>query len=410
MLYTQLIDHCFTHKAIRASFTKMQERLEKQSGRGTLHQLPIVHRCLHDNNFTALQDIAGTIRKTFSTVVVLGTGGSTLCPQTFSALVDQPTPALYYADYIDPHEMDRLQKILDWPNTCFLAISKSGQTLETLTQTLWAIGNLSQANVPSRDLGKHVVVITDPGTNPLRTIGTDIGATILDHVTDIGGRYAAFTNVGLLPAMILGLNPAAFLEGARNILNSPEAPYIGAALAASFFEHNISTTVFMPYVSRLKPLSALFRQLWAESLGKQGKGGTPLIALGTLDQHSQLQLYLDGPHDKWFTLLTLNTQHQGAILNSHPSCSYLAGHTIGDVQHASQQATLETLIKHQRPTRTLSLYKLNEQTLGALTMHMMLETIFTAQLLKVDPFDQPAVEDGKKKAKTLLASSVAQEH
>jgi glucose-6-phosphate isomerase len=253
-------------------------------------------------------------------------------------------------------------------------------------------------------LGSHFVIITDPIDNPLRTIGTEIGATILDHVPEIGGRYAAFTNVGLLPALILGLDPYELRQGGQETLKHLEVCKTGAALAASFFAHDFATTVFMPYVSRLKPLSSLFRQLWSESLGKQGKGGTPLIALGTVDQHSQLQLYLDGPKDKWFTLLALNTLHQGRTLEAYPSCQYLEGRTVGDVQYASQQATIETLIKHGRPVRVIQLKELNAKTVGALVMHMMLETIFTAQLLHVNPFDQPAVEDGKKKARTLLAS------
>lgn len=404
MYYQQTIDHCFPLKILSTSFDKNYHKLMQDVSIDKLLALPLVAHCMQDNDLPKLQQVAIKIKEQFSHIVVLGTGGSTLCPQTFSALEASPEPKLYYADYIDPIEMNHLQQTLPWSNTCFIAISKSGRTLETLTQVLWSLGQLKKTGISEHRIGQHFIIITDPGSNPLRTIATDIGATILDHEAEIGGRYAAFTNVGLLPAMIAGLDPYEFRRGGQTVIKNMEACYVGAALATTYFAHQMNTTVFMPYISKLKPLSTLFRQLWAESLGKEGKGGTPLIALGTLDQHSQLQLYLDGPKDKWFTILTLNTHQHGELLPSHVACDYLANHTIGDVQQASQQATVDTLIQHQCPVRLLHLQKLDAPTLGALAMHVMLETILTAKLLNVNPFDQPAVEDGKRRARTLLAS------
>ena len=405
-LYQQTITACLTRPDIASSYRHFHSNVKKIASNERIPAIPMVTPCFQEKNLTALSQLADVIRKRFSTVVVLGTGGSTLCPQTFSALSSSTSPTLHYADYIDPFEIERLGRTLDWKTTCFVATSKSGNTLETLTQCLWALEKLEHAGIKKQDIGKHFIVITDPIKSPLRTIASEIGATILDHPIDIGGRYAAFTAVGLLPALITGLDATRLCKGARSVIDNPEAPLMGAALAASFFEHHISTTVFMPYVSRLKPLSALFRQLWAESLGKNGKGGTPLIALGTLDQHSQLQLYLDGPEDKWFTLLLLESPasaHQNPF-RGHAACSYLTNHTISDVQQASQQATIETLISHKRPVRTITLPQLHEETIGALTMHLMLETFFTAQLLRVDPFGQPAVEEGKQKARLLLGT------
>lgn len=404
--YEQTISHCLEDAQIQLSYQALHMQLQQASLQ--VDSLPMFALCTRKDDLASLQSLAQNIRHTFKAVVILGTGGSTLCPQTFSALCPSALPKLYYADYIDPLEMAHLSSVLEWKKTCFIAISKSGNTLETLTQMLWAVDALKAAGISPSKLGKHFIVITDPVDNPLRQIATDIHATILDHEADIGGRYAAFTTVGLLPAMICGLNVAGFREGACQVLHHLEAPMIGAALAATFLKHHKTTTVFMPYVSRLKPLSALFRQLWAESLGKKGKGGTPLIALGTLDQHSQLQLYLDGPSDKWFTLLILQSAtsaHEKRFIG-HPACSYLTHHTISDVQHASQQATIDTLIAHHRPVRVITLTQLDEKSLGALTMHFMLETFFTAYLLGVDPFDQPAVEAGKKKARHLLGTTI----
>lgn len=407
-LYEHTITHCLQESHIAFSYDALLARLQKKIPEWQVDTLPMFSICKRTDDLPDLQQLAEQLRHSFKTVVVLGTGGSTLCPQTFSALRPSSLPTLYYADYIDPLEMDHLKHLLDWNKTCFIVSSKSGHTLETLTQMLWAMDNLQTAGIKFSDLGKHFVVITDPVESPLRSMGADIHATILHHETDIGGRYAAFSNVGLLPAMICGMKASELRKGAETALHHTHLPMTGAALATSFLTHDKPITVFMPYVSRLKPLSALFRQLWAESLGKKGKGGTPLIALGTLDQHSQLQLYLDGPSDKWFTLLVLQPPPapEEARLTGHPACNYLTGHSIQDVQYASQQATIDTLSSNQRPVRVITLTSLDEQVIGALTMHFMLETFFTAKLLEVDPFDQPAVEAGKKKARHLLKVSI----
>jgi glucose-6-phosphate isomerase len=168
----------------------------------------------------------------------------------------------------------------------------------------------------------------------------------------------------------------------------------------------IGVTVLMPYVDRLAPFGLWFRQLWAESLGKDGKGTTPVRALGAVDQHSQLQLYLAGPADKLFTLLVLQQDGQGALLPpdlaGDPALAYLAGRRLGDLLAAEQRATATSLLRHGRPTRVLRLPRLDEASLGALFMHFMLETIIAAALWGVDAFDQPAVEQGKVLARQYL--------
>ena len=187
------------------------------------------------------------------------------------------------------------------------------------------------------------------------------------------------------------------------------APAIGAAIAVGLERENrISTTVLMPYVDRLADFGLWFRQLWAESLGKDGKGTTPINALGAVDQHSQLQLYLDGPRDKMFTVIMLDIAGKGPVVSpalaNDDALSYLAGHTLGDLMDAEQRATAQTLIEHHRPTRIFRLETLNERVMGALFMHFMLETIIAAHMMDVDPFDQPAVEDGKNLARQYLAA------
>jgi glucose-6-phosphate isomerase len=240
---------------------------------------------------------------------------------------------------------------------------------------------------------------------------------ILDHDPKIGGRYSALSLVGLLPTMIAGLDAQAVREGAKSVLDpvlrgaAPDtiAPCIGAALSVGLARQGANMSVLMPYVDRLADFGLWYRQLWAESIGKDGKGTTPIRAMGTVDQHSQLQLYLDGPRDKMFSLIFSRAVGTGGLvpndLADDPSLGYLAGRTLGDLLDAEQRATAETLIRRGCPTRIFRLDHVNEEAIGALMMHYMIETIVAAHLMGVDPFDQPAVEDGKVLARKYLQES-----
>ena len=168
----------------------------------------------------------------------------------------------------------------------------------------------------------------------------------------------------------------------------------------------------MPYADRLAPFALWFRQLWAESLGKDGAGTTPIRAIGATDQHSQLQLYLDGPADKVFTLITpalwgSGPRIDGTLAAAAAAAPELVGRTVGDLVAAQQRATAETLAAAGRPTRVIRVERVDERTLGALFMHFMLETILAAGLMGVEPFDQPAVEAGKQLARRYLEEGPA---
>ncbi len=255
-----------------------------------------------------------------------------------------------------------------------------------------------------------------PGESPLRRVCERWGVETLMHDPGIGGRYAVLSLVGVLPAMIAGLDAPALRAGAAEVLDATlgaatpadSAPAVGAAISIALVrERGIATTVLMPYADRLAPFGLWFRQLWAESLGKDGAGTTPVRAVGATDQHSQLQLYLAGPRDKMFTLVTLECAGSGprvaAGMAEDAALAYLRGRTMGDLMDAEQRATADTLARNGRPVRVLRLARLDERALGALLMHFMLETIIAAGLMGVDPFDQPAVEEGKALARAYLA-------
>ncbi len=363
------------------------------------------------------------------TVVFFGTGGSSLGGQTVAQLGGwfipgdggrdgKPRPRVRFYDNLDPRTLERALASFDLERTRFVVTSKSGGTAETLIQTFAAFAAIKQAGLEAR-LSDLFLGITEPAmegkTNGLRDLFAAHGIAMLEHDTGIGGRFSGLTNVGMLPAIALGLDPVAFRQGAGAVLDAlltadgPEAcaPAVGAAVAVALAEEKgIEALVMLPYTDRLQRFSHWYVQLWAESLGKGGAGTTPVAALGPVDQHSQLQLWLDGPRKHMVTVFRLACQGTGprseGDLARMAGADYLADRTVGDLVAAQQRAIPEALIEAGRPVRTIDMEELDEATLGGLMMHFMLETILAAHLLGVDPFDQPAVEAGKRLTRGYL--------
>ena len=388
-----------------------QLRVWRQSGELPLLALPSARTDLE-----ALSPIAERYRTCFDSVVILGTGGSSLGGRSFCALADAgwgPAPGiprLHFMDNVDPHSFNAMFAALDPARTGFFVISKSGETAETLSQALACFAWLQAAGLP---IAGHAIAISEDTDNPLRRLAARHGVTVMDCDPRVGGRYSALSLIGLLPALVAGLDAVAIREGAAAVLDqalaakSPadSAPAVGAAVNVALTEScGVGATVLMPYSDRLAPFVMWFRQLWAESLGKDGKGITPINAVGTVDQHSQLQLYLDGSNDKMFTIVM--TEASGdpiqTALADDPALDYLKGCSLGNLLDACQRGTADALSALGRPVRVISLQSVDEETLGALMMHFMLETIVAAHLLNVDPFDQPAVEDGKMRTRNYL--------
>ena len=376
-----------------------------------------------------IRDTAGRLADRATDIVILGTGGSSLGGQTLTQLADvgvpgvgalRAPPHLHFIDNLDAESFSALLARLPHATTRFVAISKSGGTAETLMQTIAALSALKDAGLQSR-ISSLFLGISEPArsgkSNGLRALLGKFHVPFLDHDPGVGGRYSALTNVGLLPAAMVGLDIAAIREGAHLALApvlAKKAPKdvpaaVGAALSVALAESKgKSISVLLAYCDRLQRLTHWYVQLWAESLGKTGKGTTPVAALGPVDQHSQLQLFIDGPRDKLFTVITADAAARGprmdaelAKLAGEPG---FAGKTIGDLVAAEGRATAETLAKNGCPVRTIHIGKLDEESLGELMMHFMLETIIAAHLLGIDAFDQPAVEEGKVLAKKYLGA------
>jgi glucose-6-phosphate isomerase len=390
--------------------------------------LPLLRIPDQRDDVAAILDSARRLAAGATDVVFLGTGGSSLGGQTLAQLAGHAVPGvgalksgprLHFMDNLDAETFATLLARLPLAATRFVAISKSGGTAETLMQTAAALAAVKDAGIAAHipDLFVGITEPARPGRqNGMRAMLGEHRVPMLDHDPGVGGRYSALTNVGLLPAAVLGLDIAALRAGAATALapvlaGKPPAevpPALGAALSVALAEtRGKRIAVMMAYCDRLERFTRWYVQLWAESLGKDGKGTTPLACLGPVDQHSQLQLFIGGPRDKLITAITVGSAGRGpriaadlARIAGEPD---FAGKTIGDLVAAEGRATAETLARNGCPVRTIHVERLDEGSLGELLMHFMLETIVAAHLLGVDPFDQPAVEEGKVLAKKYLA-------
>jgi glucose-6-phosphate isomerase len=434
MLYTQNIERALKSGngggIPDAAFAQMLTRTE--SALGYLRKayadgsLPLLELPEKIDDLAVLKKTAAKFKKA-SDIVFLGTGGSSLGGQALAQLADYAVPGVgalrgkprvHFLDNLDPLTFETVLKRLPLKTTQFVAVSKSGGTGETLMQTMAAIDALKKAG-RGKKITEHLIGLSEPKRagkrNGLRELLESFGCFLLEHDTGVGGRFSVLSNVGLLPALALGLDVKAIRAGAREALAPILAerpakevpPALGAALSTVAAAEGKTIRVLMAYADRLECFTRWWVQLWAESLGKQGKGATPIAALGPVDQHSQLQLWLDGRRDKLFTIITVGVAGSGpridkalAKIAGEPN---FGGRKIGDLVAAQGRATADTLAKNGCPVRTIHVEKLNERSLGALLMHFMLETIIAAHLLGVDPFDQPAVEEGKILAKKYLA-------
>ncbi|CCB67052.1 Glucose-6-phosphate isomerase [Hyphomicrobium sp. MC1] len=393
-------------------------------------RLPLLRIAEEEQDIADAEAALAKLSEGAKTLVFFGTGGSSLGGETFAQIAgwgiygvalpgQSKRPRTRFYANLDGGTLQGVLDSLDLPTTRFIVTSKSGGTAETLAQTIAALTAVKAAGLEAQ-IPKMFLGITEPDkpgkTNGLRTLLSTFGIPMLEHHTGIGGRFSCLTNVGLMAALARGLDARAIRAGAKSVVDAllaaksaaDFAPAVGAATAVALSkEKGIATLVMMPYADKLGRLSAWFVQLWAESLGKGGEGTTPIGALGPLDQHSQLQLFMDGPHDHYLTILRVASEGVGPRIDPElariAGAEMLGGHTVGDIVSAQSHALPEALARAGRPVRTIDIAKLDEKTIGALLMHFMIETILAGRLLGVDPFDQPGVELAKVLTRERLA-------
>ena len=375
-------------------------------------------------------ETAKDIRKKFDNFVVLGIGGSALGPQmAFTALChlhynDLPKakrkgPRFFVEDNVDPVRMKELLDVIDVTKTCFNVISKSGATSETMTQYLIIADLLKKAG---KDVKDHVVFTTDASRGNLVKISKELGGVKSFVLGDgVGGRFSELSPVGLLPAAVLGIDIKTLLKGAAymdKLCKTADLKKNPALLSATLqyiaMQDGKNIGVLMPYSDNLKYVSDWYAQLWAESLGKNvtldGKpcnvGQTPVKALGVTDQHSQVQLYTEGPFDKVVTFLSVGSYKEKSPIphgcENIPDVGFLGGHTMEELIQAENKATAYALTKAGRLNYTILLPEVNEFTLGQLLYYFELQTAYAGAMFNIDTFNQPGVEAGKKATFALL--------
>jgi glucose-6-phosphate isomerase len=352
-------------------------------------------------NATIIQKKATMVQKKFKRLIVIGIGGSDLGARAIWHALPAQKMELKFLSNPDPNTLKEVLNlsISEWKKTAINVISKSGSTLETMINFLVAREKLIKA-IGKKQHAKHIFVTTEIDS-PLADWSKKHGYEILPHPKNIGGRFSVLSVVGLFPTACGGVNIKKLLNGAASIDYSEAAKFAG--LQYLNFKKGRVINVLMPYSDRLNRLPFWFRQLWAESLGKNKTGPTPIAALGAVDQHSEIQLYNEGPDNKTFTFIKIEkTNTDFKVLKILPGLKYAAGKTFTQILHAELHGTAAALTKNQRPNTTISIPSLSPESLGALFQFFMVATAFAGELFRVNAYNQPGVEEGKRITKEEL--------
>jgi glucose-6-phosphate isomerase len=371
--------------------------------------------------------LARELASRFDNLIVLGIGGSSLGGRALVAALAHPFNGLlpkgrrtgmrvFFPDNSDPVTFEGLLSALDLGETCFATITKSGGTAETMAQHL-VLRERCIVRFGMDGYRERCVLVTDPAKGALRKIAADEGLRALGVPANIGGRFSALSPVGLLPAAAAGVDVEALLDGAASMeercrsgspIENPALLY-AASLHLSDVRRGKRIHVLMPYADGLRDLSDWFVQLWAESLGKSEKvGPTPFRAVGATDQHSSIQLMMEGPKDKLVTFVRVASPRTDLridvpdVYRQHAEFAYLDGHTMGQLLDAELTSTEAALRHAGRPTIRITLPRLDARSMGELLMFLELSTAYAGGLYGVNPFDQPGVEAGKRYTQGLL--------
>jgi glucose-6-phosphate isomerase len=386
-----------------------QEILEERKlGKLGFYDLP-------DQDISHITNYIGKITTKFDTIVVLGIGGSALGNKAiYSALkVEKQLPGkVIVADNVDPLMLKEILDQIDLKRTLFNCITKSGTTAETMSVFL-ILMKILQDTFP-KTYKDHLVITTDKEKGFLREIVKKEGYQDFEVPGNVGGRFSVLSDVGLVSCAFAGIDIRELLKGAalmrkncenKDIWKNPA--YLNGFLHYQFMRNGKNISVMMPYANALYDMADWYRQLWAESLGKKNDihgreifvGQTPVKALGTTDQHSQVQLYTEGPNDKVFTFLTVDKfGYDYVIPDLYPDrdeVHYLGGKKLSTLLNTERLATEIALTDAGRPNANITFNKLDETSIGAFIFMYEVQTVFTGKLLQIDPLDQPGVEAGK---------------
>lgn len=426
--------------AITLDFSRMIPAIDRERVRSYAKQVARVHKELQDRRKAgrlpffdlARQDVSGLLRYAreqrgkFRNLVVLGIGGSALGLIALSSALRSPyrwvagEPQLYVLDNIDPERVSTVLAALDPKETLVNVITKSGDTAETMACFLifrqWLLDALGEEGYRQR-----MVATTSADRGTLRRIADQDGLAGFPIPEGVGGRFSVLTPVGLLPAALIGIDVEGLLAGAAAMdrrLSDPvlekNPAYLAAVMHVLGCREGRKISVMFAYSDRLFDLADWYRQLWAESLGKRhglegeavAVGPTPVRSLGVTDQHSQVQLYREGPDDKIYTFLRVGSFPQAVPIPSafpeEEAVAYLGGHSLEELFQAEEQATEVALAKEGRPVSTVVFPRIGAREVGEFFHFFEVVTVAAGALLRIDPLDQPGVEEGKNFAYGLL--------
>ena len=306
----------------------------------------------------------------------------------------------YFLSDLDADKINDLKKKVNYRKTLFLIISKSGNTIETLTNFL-ALNILKKKQ-------KNIILISEKKNNILFSFSKKLDLFYIEHKNYIGGRYSVLSEVGLVPAYLMGLNILKIRKNSNFFLFKNEIKLLKSSvlnLANILIKNKLNNLILLNYAPQLEKFLYWYQQLVAESLGKKGKGFLPVVSNVPKDHHSLLQLYLDGQRDKLFYIFSVEKKSNLKIKTKKFSnrINYLHGKDLNDIKDAQKNALIKALKKKKIPFREFKINRINEEVLGELFSYFMLETIFIGKITKINPFDQPAVEQVKIFTKNLLS-------
>lgn len=421
------VRHGITNNKLQECFrlytdARMKIFTKKNTGQLGFMELPFDKAMLKE-----VKKVANKAKGKFQNMVVIGIGGSALGNIALQAALNHPFwnllsdkerknhPRLFVTDNIDPDFIKGLADVLDFKKTLFNIISKSGTTAECLANYFF-FRDLLVKKV-GRKYKKHLVITTDATKGFLREHAEKEGITTLPIPENVGGRFSVLSQVGLLSAAVTGIPIDALLAGAcdmfvrcdtDDLLKNPAA--IFALINYLLYQEGKHICVMMPYSHALKDFADWFRQLWAESLGKRVNlenvpvhvGPTPIKALGVTDQHSQMQLYIEGPYDKIIVFLTVDKHHSKLSLNAVVDDHYFKRHTLNELFRAEERATMAALTRNERVNMNIIFPEINAYTVGQFIFMLELAAAYCGEFFQINAFDQPGVELGKMYTHALM--------
>ena len=338
--------------------------------------------------------------KNFKTIVLIGMGGSILGSEAiYNFFKKKIKKKFYFFNDLNENKIIEFKKKENISKTLFIIISKSGNTIETLS-------NVFSLNIMKKN-SKNIILISEKKNNLLFTMSKKLNLFYVEHKTNIGGRYSVLSEVGIIPAYLMGINITKIRSKILDCLKNSNKLFLKDStikLATLMRSKKFNNLVFLNYFPELEKFLYWCQQLIAESLGKKNQGFLPLISNAPKDHHSLLQLYLDGPKDKFFNIFSLEKNSKNKLNVKTTSISKILNKKkISTIKNAQKKALIKAFIRKKIPFREFKIKKENEEVLGQLFSLFIVETIIVGKLLKINPFDQPAVEEVKINTKKILS-------